>query len=43
MRRGSVSERTSERAEATCKHPIEDRPARIHLFEKMLEFWKLYL
>jgi dipeptidyl-peptidase-4 len=25
------------------KHPIEDRPARIHLFEKMLEFWKLYL
>jgi dipeptidyl-peptidase-4 len=25
------------------KHPIEDRPARIHLFGKMLEFWKLYL
>ena len=25
------------------KHSIEDRPARIHLFEKMLEFWKLYL
>jgi dipeptidyl-peptidase-4 len=25
------------------KHTIEDRPARIHLFEKMLEFWKLYL
>ena len=22
------------------KHTIEDRPARIHLFEKMLEFWK---
>ena len=25
------------------KHTIDDRPARIHLFEKMLEFWKLYL
>ncbi len=25
------------------KHPIDDRPARIHLFQKMLEFWKLYL
>jgi dipeptidyl-peptidase-4 len=25
------------------KHTIEDRPARIHLFNKMLEFWKLYL
>jgi dipeptidyl-peptidase-4 len=25
------------------KHTIEDRPARIHLFEKMLEFWKRYL
>ncbi len=25
------------------KHTIEDRPARIHLFGKMLEFWKLYL
>ena len=25
------------------KHTIQDRPARIHLFEKMLEFWKLYL
>ncbi len=25
------------------KHTIEDRPARIHLFEKMLDFWKLYL
>jgi dipeptidyl-peptidase-4 len=25
------------------KHPIKDRPARIHLFGKMLEFWKLYL
>jgi dipeptidyl-peptidase 4 len=22
------------------KHTIEDRPARIHLFDKMLEFWK---
>jgi hypothetical protein len=22
------------------KHGIEDRPARIHLFSKMLEFWK---
>ena len=22
------------------KHGIEDRPARIHLFKKMLEFWK---
>jgi dipeptidyl-peptidase-4 len=22
------------------KHTIDDRPARIHLFEKMLEFWK---
>ncbi|HVN32558.1 MAG TPA: S9 family peptidase [Thermoanaerobaculaceae bacterium] len=25
------------------KHTIDDRPARIHLFNKMLEFWKLYL
>jgi dipeptidyl-peptidase-4 len=25
------------------KHTIADVPARIHLFEKMLEFWKLYL
>lgn len=25
------------------KHTIDDRPARIHLFEKMLEFWKAYL
>jgi dipeptidyl-peptidase-4 len=25
------------------KHTIDDRPARIHLFEKMLEFWKLNL
>jgi dipeptidyl-peptidase-4 len=25
------------------KHTIADTPARIHLFEKMLEFWKLYL
>ena len=25
------------------KHTIDDRPARIHLFEKVLEFWKLYL
>lgn len=25
------------------KHGIEDRPARRHLFAKMLEFWKLYL
>jgi len=22
------------------QHGIEDRPASIHLFEKMLEFWK---
>ena len=22
------------------KHGIEDRPASIHLFKKMLEFWK---
>ena len=22
------------------KHGIDDRPARIHLFNKMLEFWK---
>jgi len=22
------------------KHGIDDRPASIHLFEKMLEFWK---
>lgn len=25
------------------KHGIEDRPARIHLYKKMLEFWKLRL
>ena len=25
------------------KHPIDDRPARIHLYKKMLEFWKLNL
>jgi dipeptidyl-peptidase-4 len=25
------------------KHGIEDRAARRHLFNKMLEFWKLYL
>lgn len=25
------------------KHPIDDKPARIHLLDKMLEFWKLYL
>ena len=25
------------------KHGIDDRPARRHLFSKMLEFWKLYL
>jgi dipeptidyl-peptidase-4 len=25
------------------KHGIDDRAARAHLFEKMLEFWKLYL
>ena len=25
------------------KHGIEDRPARRHLYNKMLEFWKLYL
>jgi hypothetical protein len=25
------------------KHDIADRPARRHLFEKMLEFWKRYL
>jgi dipeptidyl-peptidase-4 len=25
------------------KHAIDDRAARAHLFEKMLEFWKLYL
>jgi dipeptidyl-peptidase-4 len=25
------------------KHGIEDRPARVHLFGKMLEFWKLRL
>jgi len=25
------------------KHGIEDRPARIHLFNKMLEFWKQWL
>lgn len=25
------------------KHTIDDRPARIHLFNKMLEFWRLYL
>jgi dipeptidyl-peptidase-4 len=25
------------------KHTIDDRPARIHLFNKMLEFWKRYL
>jgi hypothetical protein len=24
-------------------HGIEDRPARRHLFDKMLEFWRLYL
>ena len=25
------------------KHGIRDTPARIHLFEKMVEFWELYL
>jgi dipeptidyl aminopeptidase/acylaminoacyl peptidase len=25
------------------KHTIDDRPARIHLYNKMLEFWNLYL
>jgi hypothetical protein len=25
------------------KHGIEDRPASIHLFHKMLEFWKQWL
>jgi len=25
------------------KHGISDRPARIHLYKKMVEFWKLYL
>ncbi|MFT5052161.1 MAG: dipeptidyl-peptidase-4 [Chlamydiales bacterium] len=25
------------------KHGISDTPARVHLFEKMLEFWELYL
>jgi dipeptidyl-peptidase-4 len=25
------------------KHDIADRPARIHLYKKMLEFWKMYL
>ena len=25
------------------KHSIDDRPARIHLYNKMLEFWNLYL
>ena len=25
------------------KHGISDRPARIHLYKKMLEFWKMHL
>ena len=25
------------------KHDIADRPARRHLYKKMLEFWKTYL
>ena len=25
------------------KHGIDDRPARAHLMEKMLEFWKRWL
>ena len=25
------------------KHDIADRPARRHLYEKMLEFWRRYL